>query len=106
MTRTKDAVLQDLAREEQRLVELERTGEGARAKIEALRSELVVASASTSVAQPPPPRLPLVTSDATPRTAADKVRLFRSLFRGRTDVFPIRFVSKKTGKPGYAPACS
>jgi len=28
------------------------------------------------------------------------------LFRGRTDVFPVRFVSKKTGKPGYAPACS
>jgi hypothetical protein len=39
-------------------------------------------------------------------TPADKVKLFRSLFRGRTDVFPIRFVSKKTGKPGYAPACS
>jgi len=33
------------------------------------------------------------------------VKLFRSLFRGRADVFPTRFVSKKTGKPGYAPAC-
>ncbi|MGH8241948.1 MAG: TOTE conflict system archaeo-eukaryotic primase domain-containing protein [Steroidobacteraceae bacterium] len=32
--------------------------------------------------------------------------LFRSLFRGRLDVFPVRFVSKKTGKAGYAPACS
>jgi superfamily II DNA or RNA helicase len=40
-----------------------------------------------------------------PTTAADKVKLFRSLFRGRQDVFPIRFVSKKTGKPGYAPVC-
>jgi hypothetical protein len=28
------------------------------------------------------------------------------LFRGCTDVFPIRFVSKKTGNPGYAPAGS
>jgi hypothetical protein len=32
--------------------------------------------------------------------------LFRSLFRGRPDVFPVRFVRKKTGKPGYGPACS
>jgi hypothetical protein len=34
------------------------------------------------------------------------VNLFRSLFRGRPDVFPVRFVSKKTAKAGYAPACS
>lgn len=31
--------------------------------------------------------------------------LFRRLFRGREDVFPTRFISKKTGKAGYAPAC-
>lgn len=41
-----------------------------------------------------------------PRTAAARVKLFRELFRGRTDVYATRFVSKKTGKPGYAPACS
>ena len=36
--------------------------------------------------------------------SAEKIALFRSLFRGREDVYPRRFVSKKTG-PGYAPAC-
>jgi superfamily II DNA or RNA helicase len=41
-----------------------------------------------------------------PRTPAVKVRLFRSLFRGRPDVYPTRFVSKRTGTPGYAPACA
>ena len=41
-----------------------------------------------------------------PRSPAEKVRLFRELFRGRDDLYPTRFVSKKTGKPGYAPACS
>jgi hypothetical protein len=41
-----------------------------------------------------------------PRSPEEKVRLFRQLFRGRGDVFPTRFVSKKTGKPGYAPACT
>ena len=35
----------------------------------------------------------------------DKVALFRSLFRGRDDVYPRRFESRKTGKSGYAPAC-
>ncbi|HWN44924.1 MAG TPA: DEAD/DEAH box helicase family protein [Thermoanaerobaculia bacterium] len=39
-------------------------------------------------------------------TPADKVRLFRALFRGREDIFPTRFTSKKTGKAGYAPACT
>jgi superfamily II DNA or RNA helicase/very-short-patch-repair endonuclease len=34
-----------------------------------------------------------------------KIRLFRSLFRGRDDVYPRRFESRRTGKSGYAPAC-
>ncbi len=37
---------------------------------------------------------------------AAKVRLFRSLFRGREDVYPQRFESRKTGKSGYQPACA
>jgi superfamily II DNA or RNA helicase/very-short-patch-repair endonuclease len=35
----------------------------------------------------------------------DKIALFRSLFRGREDVYPRRFVSRRTGRAGYAPAC-
>ena len=38
-------------------------------------------------------------------TAAEKVALFRGLFRGRSDVYARRFVSRKTGKTGYSPAC-
>ncbi|MBF0502973.1 MAG: DEAD/DEAH box helicase family protein [Candidatus Riflebacteria bacterium] len=34
-----------------------------------------------------------------------KIALFHSLFRGREDVFPRRFVSRKTGKSGYSPVC-
>jgi hypothetical protein len=37
---------------------------------------------------------------------AEKIALFRSLFRGREDVYPRRFESRKTGKAGYAPACA
>jgi hypothetical protein len=38
--------------------------------------------------------------------AQAKIALFRSLFRGRDDVYPRRFESRKTGKSGYAPACA
>jgi superfamily II DNA or RNA helicase/very-short-patch-repair endonuclease len=37
---------------------------------------------------------------------AAKIALFRSLFRGRNDVYPVRFESRKTGKAGYSPACA
>lgn len=39
-------------------------------------------------------------------TTAEKVALFRRLFRGRTDVYPVRWESKTSGKSGYAPACA
>lgn len=45
-------------------------------------------------------------ADAVPGTPAEKVRLFQALFRGREDVFPTRFVSRRTGRAGYAPACA
>lgn len=35
----------------------------------------------------------------------DRVKLFRSLFRGREDVFARRWYSKTTGKAGYQPVC-
>ncbi|CAN5494782.1 DEAD/DEAH box helicase [soil metagenome] len=37
--------------------------------------------------------------------AEEKIALFRSLFRGREDVYPRRFESQRTGRAGYAPAC-
>ncbi|MBI1878363.1 MAG: DEAD/DEAH box helicase family protein [Chloroflexi bacterium] len=50
----------------------------------------------------PPARLSSVTNQS-PQEA--KIALFRSLFRGREDVYPKRFESLKTGKQGYAPVC-
>lgn len=47
------------------------------------------------VPEPEPPRL----------STAEKVALFRRLFRGRTDVYPVRWESKTTGRTGYTPAC-
>jgi len=45
--------------------------------------------------------------DGVGRTSAvaEKIGLFRSLFRGREEVYARRFVSAKTGRGGYQPAC-
>jgi len=52
--------------------------------------------------------LKLVPPVSTPEPARfsthEKVALFRRLFRGRTDVYPIRWESKTTAKTGYSPA--
>ena len=57
--------------------------------------------------EPPPigPVLPAPEPAPSRFSTAEKVALFRRLFRGRTDVYPIRWESKTTGKSGYAPAC-
>jgi hypothetical protein len=38
-------------------------------------------------------------------TDEQKIALFRSLFRGREDIYPRRFESKRSGKSGYQPVC-
>lgn len=37
--------------------------------------------------------------------SAQKVGLFRKLFSGRIEVFPVRWENSGTGRSGYAPAC-
>ena len=39
-------------------------------------------------------------------TIEKKIAQFRRLFRGRSDVFPIRWENHTTGRSGYAPACA
>ncbi|MGC9237605.1 MAG: TOTE conflict system archaeo-eukaryotic primase domain-containing protein [Thiomonas sp.] len=55
--------------------------------------------------QPPPPA-----ADPEPEpsrlSTTEKVALFSRLFRGRTDVYPVRWESKTTGRSGYSPACA
>src|SRR5205823_12264937 len=49
----------------------------------------------------------LISGSVDQRSSSEaKIALFRSLFRGRDDVYPRRFESRKTGKAGYAPACA
>jgi superfamily II DNA or RNA helicase len=49
---------------------------------------------------------PTASEAESPQLSTDeKVALFRRLFRGRVDVYPVRWESKTSGKSGYAPAC-
>jgi hypothetical protein len=54
---------------------------------------------------PPQAQTPAV-AEISRLTTDEKVALFRTLFRGRTDVYPIRWEGKTSGKSGYAPACA
>ena len=45
---------------------------------------------------------PIVTNQS---SQEEKIAIFRSLFRGREDIYPRRFESVKTGKKGYQPVC-
>lgn len=52
-----------------------------------------------------PATIPAQPESSRPSTEA-KVTLFRRRFRGRADVYPVRWESKSTGRSGYAPACA
>lgn len=96
------SVASAIEEEEARIRRLESEHAGASARLATLRDELTrLAEPGVTRAEPVPPLAP-----APPRSPAEKVTLFRQLFRGRGDLYPTRFVSKKTGQAGYAPACS
>lgn len=81
-------------------------------ELEALRAEnarlkaLLEANGIDWVGQPvSTPSVPASDGLSNMLSTTQKVQLFRSLFRGREDVHPVRWESKTTGKSGYAPAC-
>jgi hypothetical protein len=91
-----------IRQEETNLARLDAKRSGSAVRLRALQTQL---AGLDDAADEIRVRLPLAPEVSAPTTSAEKVSLFRSLFRGLADVFPVRFVSKKTGKPGYAPAC-
>ena len=55
----------------------------------------------------PSESLPSVSEQDLSRLAPyEKIALFRRLFRGRADVYPVRWESRTSGKSGYTPACA
>jgi hypothetical protein len=88
----------EIASLEKRLVELDRERDSILAdiaKLEQLRDRT-----------PPPAMMASAQNVPTISLSNDeKIALFRSLFRGRDDVFLRRWENPKTGKSGYSPIC-
>lgn len=86
---------QAIAREEALLSRLDKVREQALSRIQDFKRELASLEATCSESQASYPA----------RSSQEKVKLFRSLFRGREDIFP-KFWTSRAGGKGYSPACS
>lgn len=78
-----------------------------RAENESLQAIIQGRVSRSAIVAPPDIRRP-EPIDASVRhdsPTSEKVALFRSLFRGREDTYPLRWESK-TGRSGYSPACA
>lgn len=76
---------------------------------ESLRSQLDIASSIhtdelSPVISATLEQFPTPTHSSTELSTEEKIQLFRSLFKGREDVYSVRWDSKN-GRSGYAPAC-
>ena len=91
-----------IVRQEDALRSLERERDAAEHELRRLKGELEAperAQAGYRLEAPGPRPEP-------PVTPGGKVALFRTLFRGRDDVYPKLWMNAKTGRTGYAPACA
>lgn len=90
--RDSDGVKAEISRVESRLAALDEE----RARLVKHLAELKAQSAA-------PPRKEVSSQSL---TSPAKIALFMSLFRGRTDVFPLRWENPRKGSAGYSPACA
>jgi hypothetical protein len=98
---SRESLAKAMAAQEAKLAALDREREDVQLELERLRGEMSAldAVATTQIA----------TTSSGPTasmTSSEKVALFRSLFRGRDDVYPKLWENNRTGKKGYAPACA
>lgn len=95
-------IASELGRAEARLAALDSERVELLSRITALRAELRSAPLHPIITVAPPP----ASVALAPATQGEKVSLFRSLFRGRTDVYPRRWENARSGKSGYSPHCA
>ena len=93
-----DSLRKEIAAAEARLAELDSERTHVQNRLEELRNDL--ASGESPILE-----LPVLDLGRAPGSKLEKVALFRSLFSGRTDVFPKLWRNSRTKKQGYAPAC-
>ncbi len=99
---------EEIGRARERVVELDRARDAEVTRVAELEAKIAALDAigaespEYALAVPAPSDVPAAQARRSPD---GKLQIFRSLFRGREDVYPTRFESAKTGKQGYGPAC-
>lgn len=96
------SLLEAITEAEARLKGLDREKNKTAENLADLRCRLARLSKSHVIKEPPLPFGLSVTKNSPPE---DKIQLFRSLFRGREDVYPRYWQSQKSDKKGYSPVC-
>lgn len=97
----RDEIEQEIVRIRRRLTDLSAEQAGLEAALASLEHRL--AAVDNSEAGRFSPFENATVTNSSP--ASDKIALFRRLFAGRPDVFPMRWENRKTGRAGYSPAC-
>src|SRR5579883_2860877 len=97
MTVPEESLRDQIEKEAARLARLEADVEASKVRLKELRARPPTLESPSACAPPLAPKGPSV---------RDKVSLFKSLFRGREDVFPRLWENPRKGTKGYAPACS
>jgi superfamily II DNA or RNA helicase len=89
-------LLDEIRRTQEHVDALDHERAAAQKRLDELRRQLETNASPPATAAPGPG----------PTTPKAKLELFRSLFRGREDVFPRRWHNRKSGRAGYSPVCS
>ncbi len=96
----KDGLEQEITRIRGRLADLDAERTALETVLAARESELTAIHLSAKLSSF------VIDAPVTNKSAvATKVALFRSLFAGRPDVFPVRWENHKSARSGYSPAC-
>ena len=94
-----DNVAAEIARIRRRLADLAVERVALERELETLEQELTISSGRSE--QPSFADAPVTNSSA----SIEKIELFRRMFAGRPDVFPVRWENRRAGRAGYSLAC-
>jgi hypothetical protein len=94
MRRDQMQIVEAIRHVEAQLAQLDEESHVISERLQQLRTQLTALEAATS------------SVESSSLSSDEKISLFRSLFKGREDVFPRLWISRKGDRKGYMPACA
>lgn len=101
----RNALISAISYGESRLTALDKERHKILAELKSLSAELLILTNSSldNTKDTPISSAGIISKISSPE---EIIALFRSLFRGRVDVYPRLWISRKTGKKGFSPVCN